>query len=46
MTVYEDYVNKFKHVAELLSKEGMTATEIANIFLTYVTRMELRWQRK
>jgi len=46
MTVYEDYVEKFKHVAELLDKEGMTPVEIARIFLTYVIRKEALCQRR
>ena len=46
ITIYESYVEAFKHVAGLLDKEGMTPTEIAKMFLVYVTEREAQCQRK
>lgn len=46
ITVYESYVEAFKHIAELLDSEGMTPTEIAKTFLTYVVRKEVLCQKK
>ena len=46
ITMFECYFIDFKHVANLLDQEGMTPTEIARIFLTYVYRKEALCQKK
>jgi antitoxin component of RelBE/YafQ-DinJ toxin-antitoxin module len=46
ITMFECYFKDFKHVADLLDQEGMTPTEIARIFLTYVSRKEALCQSR
>ena len=40
ITIFERYFRDFRHVAELLDKEGMQPRDIAKVFLVFITQKE------
>jgi hypothetical protein len=40
ITIFERYFRDFRHVAELLDKEGMQPRDIAKVFLVFIIQRE------
>jgi hypothetical protein len=45
ITIFERYFKDFKHVAELLDKEGMQPKDIAKVFLVFIIQREENAQK-